>query len=217
MIRAWNRRSGHRWLLLLVVVGLTASSCFPRNPGADLRHFEMLAPRIGEQAPDLTLYTLEGERVRLADHFSDRPVVLQFASLSCPVFRLLRWQTEDLQERYGDRVVLLRIYTLEAHPVDALCPYREEEWDIFFNRIAGVRLPQTVTLEQRLGHARAMQEELDLSWEVLVDGMENRAWARYGAASTPAFVLDRNGRVVSRMAWTQVDEIAALLDQILSG
>ena len=41
-------------------------------------------------------------------------------------------------------------------------------------------------------------------------------WRAYGAASSPGFVIDRNGRIVLRQVWIDPEEIDTVLDSLLT-
>lgn len=206
----------HRNTVLLCLLAAFGSACFPHQPGPRLAHFETQAPQVGERAPDFILHDLDGEPVALADLVRDKPVVLQFGSHTCPVYRYRRFGMAKVHEDYQDRVHFLVVYTLEAHPVGSKSPYAEEEWDTWWNRVARVRVEQPADAEARLDQARFSHDKLELTVPMVVDTMDDGTWQDYGAASSPAFVLDREGRVVLRQVWTDPKEIRQALDDLLA-
>lgn len=201
--------------LALVLTALSLGGCFPHEAGRRLSHFDTQAPRLDERAPDFGLPSVDGAQVELADLIGDQPIVLQLGSRSCPVFRNRRHWVEGLIEDYGDRVRFVVVYTLEAHPAGSKSPYSDDEWLTWFNRLAGVRIAQPSSLEERTAQARLTREKLGLSSEVLVDTLDDRVWSAYGAASSPAFVIDREGRVALRQVWIEPREIRRTLDRLL--
>jgi hypothetical protein len=70
-------------------------------------------------------------------------------------------------------------------------------------------------MDERTEKARYSASELEINSTVVVDKMDNEAWKAYGSAPSPAFVLDRQGRVILRQVWTNPDEIGEVLDAIL--
>lgn len=207
----------HRWgQLLLLICAALWSACFPRTAGPRLAHFDQRAPRVGAAAPDFTLRDVDGATVSLSDLVGERPVVLQLGSHTCPVYRYRRHWMDDLIADYGDRVDFRIVYTLEAHPKGSKSPYAEGIWVSLPNRVSGVLLPQPATFEERLARARFSRDRLGLDQSVLVDGMDNRVWSAYGAASSPAFVLDRHGTVALAQVWIEPREIRAVLDRLLA-
>lgn len=198
----------------LVVVVL--SGCFPHKAGPRLQHFDWLAPQVGAPAPRFELQTIEGTRIRLEDLLGDKPTVLQLGSHSCPVYRYRRFGMAELREKYKDRANFLIVYTLEAHPAGAKSPYADGEWLTWWNRFGGVRVPQAARSEERIAQARLSHEVLRIAYPMAADGMDNRIWKAYGAASSPAFVIDRDGRIALRQVWLDPKAIAQALDRLLA-
>ncbi len=50
---------------------------------------------------------------------------------------------------------------------------------------------------------------------MVIDGMDNSVWKTYGVAASPAFVIDRSGRIVLRQPWMNPKEIRRVLDELL--
>lgn len=205
-----------RLLPFAVVLGFALTACFPRNAGPKLAHFEHQAPAVGEPAPSFTLRGLDGEPVELAELIGEKPIVLRFGSHSCPVYRYRRFSMSGLIEDYEDRVHFLTIYTVEAHPVGSKSPYAEGEWDLWMNKVLGVRVREPATVEERAELARTSHEKLKLTEPMVVDSMDNAVWEAYGAAASPAFVIDQEGYVALRQVWVVPKEIRRVLDELLA-
>lgn len=188
---------------------------FPTDAGESLAHFHALAPQPTDRAPEFTLTDTAGTRVSLEQIMGDTPVVIQLGSYTCPVFRYRRFTMQPLRERFGDRVAFLVVYTQEAHPVGAPSPYRDEEWVPWINRLARIDLGQPPDFPARVERARFARQAMDANVRFLVDGDDNAVWQAYGAAPSPAFVLDRSGRVVLRQPWVVPGEIERTLEQLL--
>ncbi len=199
------------WLLPVVLV----SACFPHQPGPRLAHFETQAPAVGEPAPDFTLRDLDGNSVELAELIGERPIVLQFGSHSCPVYRYRRFSMSDLWEEFRGRVHFLLVYTLEAHPVGSKSPYDEGEWVTMWNRVTRVRVAQPESEEHRMQQAIFSHQRLELEPPMVVDALDNAVWEAYGAASSPAFVIDLEGKVALRQVWVAPDPIREVLLELL--
>ncbi len=197
------------------------TGCFPpsRWTGPRLEHFPDRAPAPGEPAPAFTLETPDGESVALSELVGERPLVLQVGSWTCPVFRYRRFGMEDLWRDYAGRVDFLIVYSREAHPVGSPSPYRPErdEWVPWINRVAGVDADDPGSLEERRVRASTVAGKLEHAPILVVDGMDDRVWSLYGSAPSPAYVLDREGRVVLRQVWTDPEEIRHTLDRLLAG
>jgi peroxiredoxin len=197
------------------VLALSCLACFPKKPGLRLQHFATSAPEVGSLAPDFELLDVSGLPVRLSDLLGEKPIVLQFGSHSCPVYRYRRFSVRELYDDLGERAHFLFIYTLEAHPVGSKSPYSEKEWDTWWNRLAGVRVQQPGDLEERRELARFSTEQMEVDARVLVDGLDNAVWKAYGAASSPAFVIDQEGRVAARYVWIEPKRIKEAILSLL--
>ncbi len=203
---------------LLLVSFVMTSGCqmlFPKNAGKDLQHFAQRAPQPGTIMPDVQIVTLDGEKRELGDYIDDKPLVLQLGSHSCPVYRYRRFDMNKLQQEYGDKVDFLTIYTIEAHPDGSKSPYREGEWLTAINRLTRVRVAQPETLNERLAQASTSISELGTLNPVVVDVMQNNAWNTFGAAPSPAYVINKEGQVVLRQVWVNPKAIKQTLDKIL--
>jgi len=211
-------RTATSLLAVCATAALAVAGCFPapHQPGPRLAHFPEAAPSPGKTAPDFVLESITGEEVRLGDLIGERPVVLQVGSRSCPVFRYRRFGMGELYDEYRDRVRFVVVYSREAHPVGSKSPYTEGEWDLAINRLAGVRLGDPSTYDERRKRARESRDVLKIEAEVLVDGMDDRVWRLYGAAPSPAYVIDRGGRVVLTQAWVDPGEIRETLEGLLA-
>ena len=203
-------------LAMVLLVGLAVAGCFPREAGPRLGHFDEEAPAPGEPAPDFTLAAIDGDEVRLSGVLGEKPVVLQFGSHTCPVYRNRHRGMRRLWERYGDRVRFYVVYTREAHPMNDPSPYTGEEWDVWINKFAGVRLEDPDSYAERRDLAEESKRRLEIPLAMLVDDMENTAWRLYGSAPSPAFVIDRDGEVVLRQVWIRPAEIEAVLRRLLA-
>lgn len=122
----------------------------------------------------------------------------------------------ELLAEYGDRVTFLLVYTVEAHPVGAPSPYADREWRTWINRVSRVKIPQPSRYEDRRRQAETSKAALGLGQRLLVDSMENAVWNAYGSASSPAFVIDLDGRIASQQVWIDPQEIRQVLDRLLA-
>lgn len=187
----------------------------PKGATSELSHFDVEAPSEGTRIPDgLVVEDLDGTPVRLDSLIGDRPFVLTFGSYSCPVVRYRLPLLNKLAEDFGEDIDFAMVYTLESHPVGSPCPYTGEEWDTMFNVLAGVRIEQPSSLEQRRETARATALEVDSQIQVLVDSMSNEVWSAFGRAPTPAFVFDSNGLITMRQVWFDPSALRVELDRL---
>jgi len=205
-------------VVLLASMTMLNSGCallFPTQAGEELAHFSEMAPESGQLAPELEVRRLDGSVVTLTELVGDQPILLQLGSHSCPVYRYRRFDIFKLQRDYQDRVQFVVVYTTEAHPVGANSPYRDHEWLSFPNWITGTRVPQPATLAERIAQAQWSSSTLKREDLILVDELDNRAWETYGAAPSPAFVINSAGVVVLSQPWVEPKGIRQALDQLL--
>ena len=163
-------------------------------------------PSVGDEAPDFELMDLDENKLSLGS-LRGKPVVIEFGSYTCPVFRRKVNDLAALRSEYGDDVQWIMIYTLEAHPTDGrVAPV---------NTRAGIEIPQHTSFEKRLECAKLCAKELNLKLHVLVDGYENKVTDAYGGHPNRGYVLDAEGTVVSKQVWIEVQATRTALDAIL--
>ncbi|HSL85205.1 MAG TPA: hypothetical protein VLF66_20720 [Thermoanaerobaculia bacterium] len=104
---------------------------------------------------------------------------------------------------------------LEASPVGSPSPYTGKEWDPWINRLAGVRIAAAESEEERRRRAESVLRELELSPLVVVDPGGDPGWQALGRAPSPAFVIDRDGTVVTRQLWVRPRELRRILRDLL--
>ncbi len=172
-----------------------------RGPGASG------GPQPGEAAPAFELIAVTGETVTLAS-LRGKPVVIEFGSYTCPVFRRQVEPLRTLQARFGDAVHWVLVYTKEAHPIDGnIAGINERE---------GIEVPQHVSFAKRLEVASLCRKKLNLEARVLVDGIENMVTEAYGGHPNRGYVIDADGKVVSRQNWINADRTREALEGLLT-
>ncbi len=194
------------------------------EPGQDIqqafnRLFDVKSPPIGAKAPNVRLFDPVNDRmVPLSDLLREAPLLIVFGSYSCPIFRARLDEVEALAKTYEDRLQVVIIYTLEAHPSDEN-PYVRGVWLSRVNEYHNVRISQHRSMAERITVARNPPRELATRVRLLVDPVEapetideladitdsnpknNPAWKAYGLLPNSAFLLGVDGRVAFRMAW----------------
>lgn len=74
---------------------------------------------VGNKAPDGMVITMNDENVALSSFFTDKPLVLNFGSYSCPHHRKRMGELQTLMETWQKNGVnFLTVYTAEAHTED---------------------------------------------------------------------------------------------------
>ena len=147
-------------------------------------------PAVGDEAPDFTLRTVEGDReVRLSEAIADGPgpLVLVFGNFTCGPFRSQAGNVAKLADRYADRAGFLMVYVREAHPTDG--------WHMADNFFYGYTYEQPMTYDGRVALAETCQRTLDIGIPLLVDGIDDPVGGPYSGMPARLYLIDRDGRV----------------------
>ena len=135
-----------------------------------------LSPGLPMQPFDLP--TTDGGRVRKSDFVGRQPLLLTFASITCPMVAGNGPALKRLHEEFDDRVDFVTLYVREAHP--------------------GERYPQPNTFEQKLEYARAYKERDHIPWFVAVDDLEGDLHRNLDPKPDAAYIVDADGNVAFR-------------------
>lgn len=74
---------------------------------------------------------------------------------------------------------------------------------------------QPFTLDERLAHARQAEKQLGATVPWLVDAMDNRLKHALGDRANSEFILDPNGVIVRKRAWSHPAEVRADLEKLV--
>lgn len=150
------------------------------------------------KAPDCEVFDLEGRASRLSDYWGgELPVVLNFASYSCPHHRQRLPELAELASRYELKGVrFITVYIAEAHPEDAWRLEGQYLNDEEYNgKPEDFCFFQAKSLEDRIAMAEFFVKTKRPPTKVLVDSMSNDALKLYNAWPIRLYVIHR-GRVV---------------------
>ena len=145
-------------------------------------------PALGDEAPDFTLKTHDGEStVTLSKLIGPKPVVLVFGNFTCGPFRGQAGDVEKLYRRYKDRATFVMVYVREAHPTDG--------WRMESNDHVEISLPQPTTYAQRAAVATTCAAKLGLGFPLLVDTLDDTVGARYSGMPSRLYLIDSHGKI----------------------
>jgi hypothetical protein len=71
------------------------------------------------------------------------------------------------------------------------------------------------TLGERVQQASFSISELGTPNPVVIDEMHNNAWSTFGAAPSPAYVIDDHGQIVLRQVWVNPTIIEQTINELL--
>jgi AhpC/TSA family len=155
--------------------------------------------RVGAFAPDFELPDLQGRRVCLSQFRGKSHVVLMFGNLTCgATVTQLRAGNPTIRSLYtchrqkGFNFFL--IYSRETHP--------------------GEYIPQTTSMDERRKNALRLRDEEKVNFPILLDSFDNRVRNLYHGWSNGIFVVNKDGVLVFKSAWTYGPEVAQLLKDL---
>jgi len=146
-------------------------------------------PKAGEKMLDFTLHTFDGKQVKLSD-YKDKWVVIETASLTCPMFVKNVNPIKKLIAQYPD-VEFLVVYVREAHPGSRVGPHKD--------------------MKEKIEVAKRTKNEYGDDRTMLVDNLKGEMHQAYGAFPNMVYVVDPKGTVVYRCDWTY----AHLIERVL--
>lgn len=150
----------------------------------------------GDEAFDCILTQLDGAAVHLSDLWADQPIVVEFGSISCPIFVERIERMNDLMSRYDDEVKFFVVYVREAHPGEQIRPHR--------------------SMEEKLACARRVQEQEDINRTVLIDDIEGTMHRAYAPLPNAAYVIGTDGVVAHSADWVEPARLDGVLDELLA-
>lgn len=143
---------------------------------------------VGQAAPDFELAARDGSgRVRLSSVRQEKPVVLVFASYTCPPFRREMPGVRKVYEDYRDRAAFYFVYIEEAHARDV--------WPLESNVRDKVVYSTPQDLAERTGLATTCAKAMQIDFPMLVDDVDNSVARAYTAWPTRFYVVGRDGRI----------------------
>ena len=163
----------------------------------DLR-FGKNAAGPGDTFPSFELVTTSGDRLVNHDVFGDKPVLVIFGSMTCPMTASAAPSVQELHDEFGDRVQFIMLYVREAHP--------------------GENFTQSVTMEEKLKYAQALKTIYDIKWTVAVDNIDGDLHRALDPKPNSAYLVNSEGTIVFRSLWAaDRDALHQALDAAAAG
>jgi hypothetical protein len=189
-------------------------------------NFEKQGVVAGQRLEDLEVHTLDGKTTRLSSLIGGKPTLLVSASLTCPVARERQPWVDRIAEKYGDRLNVAVVYTVEAHPWQDPSPYAELTPElenperpgerVGGNDKAGLLRRQPKTLDERQTIAREFDQILDVEVPIVVDGMTNEAWQQLGGGPNMGLLVRPDGTVEVKHGWFDGETMDRSIEYFLS-
>ena len=188
--------------------GAVAPANAPPSPedSAEGKIASALPPAVeaGAAAPDVKISELNG-RVFLPANYRGHVLVLEFGSMSCPVFRDRVEAMEKLKSAEGARAFFMIVYTREAFPAGDKNADRNKEQNI--------SIPQALTLEDRKAQARQTAQSLAITIAMSVDSMDDAVSNAFGTFPNGAVVIGKDGKIAALQRWTNPQSLGRAIDR----
>ncbi len=169
---------------------------FSRSILEEMAEAPFAGPEPGDRAPDFKATTLEGETLHLSDFRGRKNVLLLFGSATCPMTAFSISRINALYDRFrGDEIEFLFIYVREAHPGEQIRAHRSNA--------------------AKREAARLLRDEEEIRMPVLVDDLRGSIHRKYSRLPSPAFLIDRSGRVAFRSMWARPEAIESAIEELL--
>lgn len=150
---------------------------------------------LGQQFPEIKVYTAEGEVVSLPAAAEGSYTVLVRGCLTCPVFWESYHETEAVAHDYLSRgVKFYFVYGSLAHPENN-------------------SYVQPFSLEERLMHVAEAKETMQTTIPWLADNMGNELKLMLGSMPNSECVLDPDGKVIYTNSWSDSAELRKELEK----
>lgn len=162
---------------------------------ADMR-FHRGDPRAGDPVPPFDLPTTDGDRFRSTG--LDKPVLMVFGSLTCPLTEASGPGLNQLHRRFGDQVRFVAVNVREAHP--------------------GENIPQPHTATEKFAQARAFRDHHRFEFEVAVDDLDGTLHRAMSPKPNSAYLIDQTGTIRFRAQWANDTRgLAEALEAMVTG
>lgn len=152
-------------------------------------------PVVGGKAQDFTMQTTDGGARQLLDFDGDF-LVLEMASITCPLYQDRRNTMKALTEKHPDTSFEI-MYVREAHP--------------------GANRPKHGDATGKLANAYALQHEDGEGRLILIDTLDGDAHAAYGSFPNAVFIINKNGCVVYYSDWNNPRATGRALQALKAG
>ena len=157
-------------------------------------------PNPGEPFPDsFSVYDLNGSRINLAALWSDKPLVLEFGSVSCPIFHGNGPSMEDIYQKYDGgtaaQAYVGLLYVREAHPGWFRSPHAR--------------------LDDKLATATLLRDK-GLTRTIWVDDVDGELHQRLGPEPNSVYIINTDGNVIYKSAWNAPTEVDRVLDRLVN-
>jgi len=163
----------------------------------DLR-FRKGAAGPGDSLQAFALVTTDGDDLVNQDLSGNKPLLLIFGSMTCPMTASAMPFLLQLHTEFGDRVDFIMLNVREAHP--------------------GEHFRQPGTMEEKLKHAQALKQFYEIPWTVAADNIEGNLHRALDPKPNSAFLANSDGIIVFRSLWASDKKaLRQALESVVAG
>ncbi len=163
----------------------------------DLR-FRKGAAGPGDSLPAFELVTTNGDDLVNQDLSENKPLLLIFGSMTCPMTASAMPFLLKLHTEFGNRVDFIMLNVREAHP--------------------GEHFRQPGTMEEKLKHAQALKQFYEIPWTVTADKIEGNLHRALDPKPNSAFLVNSDGIIVFRSLWASDKKaLRQALESVVAG
>jgi|GEM_PF-3878345 len=170
--------------------------------------------KVGEIAPDFTLYTTDGKPFNFYEELEKgKPILLMTGSHSCPVARGNLKPINKFTKKYKKKLTAVMVYTIEAHPNNAVSPYSIKN-NIWPDEESDIENPETY--KERRQICDFWQNKYGLKPIVLVDNPTNDFWLRFGQAPNLAYLVKPDKTIFSYQIFINQNKLKEQINELLN-
>jgi hypothetical protein len=170
------------------------------------------ALQLGAPAPAIEATDAAKNPVSLQSLAGDpaEPILLQFGSLTEPIFRLHASAVDKLAQKYGGKIKCIILYTTEAHAADGPDP-------LDVNTVEASNIAAPTNLAERIKLAQQTFDRLKIKNQTLaIDAWNDTTFKRYGARPNMTFLIDAQGNLAAAYPWMDLKKVTAAIPEVLA-
>ena len=143
--------------------------------------FRKGAAEPGDSLPPFQIVSTNGDSLENRDVFGDKPVLLIFGSMTCPMTASAMPSLQALYAEFSGQIDFIMLYVREAHP--------------------GEHFTQSEIIEDKLENARSLKQFYNIRWTVAVDNIDGDLHRALDPKPNAAFLMSNTGEILFRSLW----------------
>jgi hypothetical protein len=174
----------------------------------------------GKEVPSLTLFSADNKPLNFNEESrkKQKPLLIITGSYTCDISRKNLPSVQSLAEKFGSKVEIVMVYTLDAHPYDSPSPYSPTgEVALAMDNVRdNIKAAQPKTYGERVELAKEWISETDISVPLVIDNPQNEFWWAFGQRPNMCYLIDTSGKVVFRELWFNEKDVKKAIRSLLN-